>query len=258
MKKLSHNARIGIVNRGEAAYRFIRAVKEYNYLNSTQFTTIAFYIDKESTAVFATEADESYALSSFSNFSKVKNSAYLCHELLIEALVQSGCEAVWPGWGFVSEDADFVAKVEAAGLLFIGPSSEVMLQIGDKIKSKELAEEAGTPVTPWSKSGVPTLEDAYVVAEKIGYPCVVKASNAGGGRGIRFVFTKEEMEAQYQSAVEETIRITGTNLVFIERLVRYGRHLEVQALADRHGCIRTFGVRDCSVQRKNQKIIEET
>jgi acetyl/propionyl-CoA carboxylase alpha subunit/acetyl-CoA carboxylase carboxyltransferase component len=258
MKELKSDARIGIINRGEAAYRFIRAVKEYNLLNGTQLSSVAFYTDKESSAVFAREADYAYPLSGFSRFEKVAGPAYLDYDLLMEALTESGCDGVWVGWGFVSEDAEFVRRVEKAGLVFLGPSSEVMERVGDKIQSKELAEISKTPVTPWSRGPVESLEKAYEMAEHIGYPCVVKASNAGGGRGIRFVFTKEEMAAQYQSAVDETLRITGNTLVFMERLVSRGRHLEVQALADRHGNVKTFGVRDCSVQRKNQKIIEET
>ncbi len=258
MKFLSNDARIGIINRGEAACRFIRAACEFNLLNDTQVKTVAFYTDKEKDALFVQEADFAYALSSFSRFADVKGPVYLDHELLIQALVETGCQGVWVGWGFVSEDAEFVRKVEEAGLVFLGPGSTVMHLVGDKISSKELAEKSGTPICPWSGGPVPNLDEAYKVAEKIGYPCVVKASNAGGGRGIRFVFNKDEMAAQYQSAVEETLRITGNTLVFMERLVEVGRHLEVQALADAHGCIKTFGVRDCSVQRKNQKIIEET
>ncbi|MGL4524640.1 MAG: carboxyl transferase domain-containing protein [Spirochaetia bacterium] len=258
MEVLSCSARIGIVNRGESAYRFIRAVREYNLLYDKSLSSVAFYTEKEKEALFAQEADDAYALSSFSAFKDLKGPAYLDHELLIQALIQSQCDAVWVGWGFVSEDSEFVKKVEDAGLIFLGPSSHVMHLVGDKISSKELAERSGTPICPWSGGPVPSLDEAYKVAEKIGYPCVVKASNAGGGRGIRFVFNKNELAQQYQSAVDETLRVTGNTVVFMERLVEEGRHLEVQALADMHGCVKTFGVRDCSVQRKNQKIIEET
>lgn len=258
MKFLSEDARIGIINRGEAACRFIRAAGEYNLLFDKQIQTVAFYTDKEKDALFSQEADYAYPLSQFSRFKDVKGPVYLDHELLIQALKESGCQGVWVGWGFVSEDAKFVRKVEEADLVFLGPSSHVMHLVGDKISSKELAEKSGTPICPWSGGPVPSLEEAYKVAEKIGYPCVVKASNAGGGRGIRFVFHENELATQFQSAVEETQRITGNTIVFMERLVEEGRHLEVQALADAHGCVKTFGVRDCSVQRKNQKIIEET
>lgn len=258
MEFLSSNARIGIINRGEAACRFIRAAHEYNLLHDKKIETVAFYTDKEKDALFSQEADFSYPLSQFSRFKDVQGPVYLDHELLMQALLETHCEGVWVGWGFVSEDADFVRKVEEAGLVFLGPTSRVMHLVGDKISSKEVAEKSGTPICPWSGGPVLSLEDAYRVAEKIGYPCVVKASNAGGGRGIRFVFTENELAGQFQSAVEETRRITGNTIVFMERLVEEGRHLEVQALADAHGCVKTFGVRDCSVQRKNQKIIEET
>lgn len=257
MKNLKDDARIGIINRGECAFRFIRAVKEYNLSNNINLCSVAFYVDDERSAVFAKEAHDSFCLNNFKGFSNT-SSPYLNHELLITALKESNCDAVWVGWGFVSEDAEFVARVEEAGLVFLGPSSHLINLVGDKISSKELAERSNTPICPWSKGSVKSLEEAYAVSEKIGYPVVVKASNAGGGRGIRFVFNKEEMPAQYESAREETIRVTGGDLMFIERLVEIGRHLEVQSLADRHGNIKTFGVRDCSVQRKNQKIIEET
>ncbi|MBP7494712.1 MAG: ATP-grasp domain-containing protein, partial [Spirochaetales bacterium] len=130
--------------------------------------------------------------------------------------------------------------------------------LGDKIAAKELAERTRVPICPWSRGVVASLEDAKEIAKQIGYPVIIKAANAGGGRGIRFVLKPEELPSQYRSAVEETLRITGNTVVFIERLVQRGRHLEVQVLADRHGNVKTFGVRDCSVQRKNQKIIEET
>ena len=255
---LKDNARIGIVNRGEAAVRFIRAVRDFNRFYGTDLETVAFYTDRERDALFVQEADAAFPLSSFKSFSSGKGSPYLNRELLLEALTETGCRAVWVGWGFVSEDAEFATMVEKARLLFLGPSAAAMAMLGDKIAAKELAEKSDVPICPWSKGPVENLEAAKRFAEKIGYPVIVKAANAGGGRGIRFVLTPEELAAQYKSAVDETLRITGNTVVFIERLVEKGRHLEVQVLADRHGNVKTFGVRDCSVQRKNQKIVEET
>lgn len=256
--KLKDNAKIGIINRGEAALRFIRAVKEYNSQNNTSLTTVALYIDKEEYAPFVKQADEGLALSSLSLFPGKQKSPYLDHELILEGLTQTKCDAIWVGWGFVSEDAPFTEKIEKAGIVFMGPSSTAMATLGDKIQAKDLADSADVPILPWSKKSVDTLEEAEKVSLEIGYPVIVKASNAGGGRGIRFVRTPEELASQYKSAQEETLRITGNSIVFIEYLVEQGRHLEVQVLADAHGNVNTFGVRDCSVQRKNQKIIEET
>jgi len=255
---LRSNSRIGIVNRGEAALRFIRAVQEYNGLHGTELQTVAFFIDKEEYAPFVKMADDSQALSEITGFPGKQKSPYLDHELMLEALSKNSCDAVWVGWGFISEDAVFAQKIEEAGIIFIGPSSTSMALLGDKISAKELAEKAHVPILPWSRESVGSYEEAVQISEKIGYPVIVKAANAGGGRGIRFVHTPEVLEVQFKSAKEETIRITGNDIVFIEYLVEKGRHLEVQVLADMHGNINTFGVRDCSIQRKNQKIIEET
>lgn len=255
---LQNHSRIGIINRGEAAMRFIRAAQEYNSLNGTSLSTAAFYIDAENEALFAKEADTSIALSSLPSFAAGTGSPYLNKSLMIEALKTAECDAVWVGWGFVSEDAEFVEMVEKEGLVFLGPDSKAMALLGDKIAAKELCETSNVPILAWSRGPVRSVDEARTHAQNIGYPCIVKAANAGGGRGIRFVHTPEELERQFNSAREETVRITGDDIVFIERLVENGRHLEVQCLSDRHGTVHTFGVRDCSVQRRNQKIIEET
>jgi acetyl/propionyl-CoA carboxylase alpha subunit/acetyl-CoA carboxylase carboxyltransferase component len=251
-------SRIGIVNRGEAAIRFIRAVREYNSVYQTNLTTAVFYLDKESEALFVKEADIACPLSQLAAFAKNQGTAYLNRDLMLGALLSTHCQAVWVGWGFLAEDASFAQMIEEAKLVFIGPSSESMALLGDKISAKELAERAHVPVLPWSKGPVNDVEEASQVSARIGYPVIVKASNAGGGRGIRFVRKPEELTAQYLSAQEEAVRTTGSKVMFIEHLVVTGRHLEVQTLADRYGNVSTFGVRDCSVQRRNQKIIEET
>lgn len=255
---MSANARIGIVNRGEPAMRFIRAVKEYNAEHGTHMTTVAFFIPEEGEALFTKEADFAVPFSDIPAGSTSAATPYLNHDQLINGLLQTSCTAVWPGWGFVSEDADFVARVEQEGLVFLGPDSGPMAALGDKIQAKELAEQSQVPVLPWSKGAVRSIEEAQKMADQIGYPCILKAANAGGGRGIRFVMKPDELLPQFTSARDETIRITGNDILFMERLVVRGRHLEVQCIADRHGTVATFGVRDCSVQRKNQKIIEET
>ncbi|MCP5515298.1 MAG: biotin/lipoyl-binding protein [Spirochaetales bacterium] len=260
-KLLKPDGRIGILNRGEAAYRFIRSLKEYNNLYSVNLKSVSFYIEKEEQSLFAKSSDESYLLSGMSGISGSPGKAimpYLDHDLLIDALKKTSCSAVWAGWGFLSEDSEFAGKIEKSGIVFLGPSGEAMALLGDKISAKALAEKSDVPVLPWSMRPLAGIDDACQFAEKLGYPVIIKASNAGGGRGIRIVRSKHEMEAMYKSAREETLRITGNDLLFMECFVEKGRHLEVQVLADTHGNINTFGVRDCSIQRRNQKIIEET
>jgi acetyl/propionyl-CoA carboxylase alpha subunit/acetyl-CoA carboxylase carboxyltransferase component len=254
---LHASSRIGIVNRGEPAIRFLRAVREYNEAHGTAVTTVAFHLDEEADALFAREADEAVPFRTVPGATQA-GTVYLDHEVLLAGLERTGCDGVWAGWGFVSEDAEFARLVADAGLVFLGPDHEAMRLLGDKIAAKDLAERSGVPILPWSKRAIGDLADARTVAEEIGYPVIVKAAHAGGGRGIRFVLTPQELERQLASAREETKRITGDEIVFIERLVRTGRHLEVQCIRDRHGNVYTFGVRDCSVQRRNQKIIEET
>jgi acetyl/propionyl-CoA carboxylase alpha subunit/acetyl-CoA carboxylase carboxyltransferase component len=254
---LSSDSRIGIVNRGEPAIRFIRAVREYNEMHGTRLRTVALYLDEESDALFVTEADDSVAFRTVPGATQI-GAIYLDRQVILRALETAGCDAVWPGWGFVSEDAEFAATIERAGMVFLGPDARAMGLLGDKIAAKELAERSDVPILPWSKREIRDLEDARAISREIGYPVIVKAAHAGGGRGIRFVMTEAELEPQFNAAREETMRITGDQIVFIERLVVTGRHLEVQCLSDRHGNVYTFGVRDCSVQRRNQKIIEET
>ncbi len=255
---LDKNARIAIINRGESALRFIRAAREYNALYGTYLKTVAFFLEKEENAPFVKLADDAFSLAKTERYPGKQKTPYLDHELLLEAISKSRCDAVWVGWGFVSEDAVFAEKIEKAGIIFLGPSAAAMSLLGDKIAAKDLAEKADVPILPWSRSPIKDIAHAQEISEDIGYPVIIKAANAGGGRGIRFVKTPDALEPMLKSAKDETVRITGNDIVFIEALVEKGRHLEVQVLSDLHGNINTFGVRDCSVQRKNQKIIEET
>jgi len=258
-RTLSERARIGIANRGEPALRFIRAVRECNNYRHTDFKTVVFYLDIDKDAPFVQEAHIAIPLSMLDGYNpKNRGAVYLDKKLLIQGIQKAGCEAVWVGWGFLSEDPGFVSMVENEGFVFIGPDSKSMALLGDKIEAKRLAEKTDVPIVPWSGKPVHSTAEAREVIDRIGYPCIVKAANAGGGRGIRAVRTGEELEGRYKSARDETVRVTGGDTVFIEKLVQDGRHLEVQVLADKYGNVSTFGVRDCSVQRRNQKIIEET
>ena len=255
---MQKNAKIGIINRGEAAVRFVRAAKEFNTLYGTAFETIAFYTSAESDALFIKEADQAFNLEDFVGFGTLTGSPYLACEFLIDALRQTACEGIWVGWGFVAENAAFAALAEKHGLVLIGPSAEAMDLLGDKIKAKDLADRSQVPTCPWSGSSLETLEEARAAAERIGYPVILKSANGGGGRGIRKVLTPDELPQQFKSVTDEIFRFYGNRVIFLEALVVRGRHLEVQALGDLYGNVHTFGVRDCSVQRNNQKIIEET
>ena len=246
--------RIAIVNRGEAAMRLIHAVRDLNaeHPDREPITTIALFTDAERSAMFAREADEAYPLGPASE------RPYLNHELLARVLTDAKADAVWVGWGFVAEDASFADLVEGLGITFIGPSGDAMRQLGDKIGSKLIAEEVGVPVAPWSRGGVDTLDEALAAADRIGYPLMLKATAGGGGRGIRKVTNREELTDAYQRTRDEAQRAFGSGVVFLESLVTGARHVEVQVIADGQGTAWAIGVRDCTVQRRNQKIIEES
>ena len=246
--------RIAIVNRGEAAMRLIHAVRDLNAERPSepQITVIALYTDAERTAMFVREADEAYPLGPASE------RPYLNHALLARVLTEARADAVWVGWGFVAEDAGFADLVESLGITFIGPSGDAMRKLGDKIGSKLIAEEVGVPVAPWSRGPVDSLDEALAAAGRIGYPLMLKATAGGGGRGIRRVDVPEDLTDAYQRTREEAERAFGSGVVFLEKLVTGARHVEVQVIADGQGTAWALGVRDCSVQRRNQKVIEES
>ncbi|SCL38165.1 Acetyl/propionyl-CoA carboxylase, alpha subunit [Micromonospora rhizosphaerae] len=246
-------SRIAIVNRGEAAMRLIHAVRELNAeTGAPPIETIAFYTDAERTATFVREADHSYCLGPASA------RPYLNHRTLERALVETRADAAWVGWGFVAEDPAFAELCEKIGVTFIGPSAEAMRTLGDKIGAKLIAEEVGVPVAPWSRGAVESLAAAKRAAAEIGYPLMLKATAGGGGRGIRVVRSDEELTDAYERTSLEAERAFGSGVVFLERLVTGARHVEVQVIADGQGTAWALGVRDCSVQRRNQKVIEES
>ncbi len=246
--------RIAIVNRGEAAMRLIHAVRDLNAQKPSDppIRTIALATDGERTAMFAREADEVFLLG------PAASRPYLDHVLLERALRETRADAVWVGWGFVAEDPAFAELCDRIGVRFIGPSAEAMRKLGDKIGSKLIAEEVGVPVAPWSRGGVDTLADALEAAERIGYPLMLKATAGGGGRGIRRIDTPDDLTEAFQRTRDEAERAFGSGVVFLERLVTGARHVEVQVIADGQGTAWALGVRDCSIQRRNQKVIEES
>jgi len=244
--------RIAIVNRGEAAMRLIHAVRELNAQGGEQIETVALYTDGERSAMFVREADSAYALG------PAVDRPYLDLPVLERALKETGSDAAWVGWGFVAEDPNFADMCDRIGVTFIGPSGSAMRRLGDKIGSKLLAEEVGVPVAPWSRGAVDDIEAAHAMAHEIGYPLMLKATAGGGGRGIRVVTSDDELADAYQRTRDEAARAFGNGVVFLEHLVTGARHVEVQIIADGQGTAWALGVRDCSVQRRNQKVIEES
>ncbi|MEI2776744.1 MAG: carboxyl transferase domain-containing protein [Tetrasphaera sp.] len=247
-------SRIAVINRGEAAMRLIHAVRDLNAGagSGPSIEVVALHTEGEKTAMFVREADIAY------NLGPASARPYLDHAVLERAMKETGADAVWVGWGFVAEDASFADLCARIGVTFIGPSGEAMRKLGDKIGSKLIAEEVGVPVAPWSRSGVDTLEEATAAAAQVGYPLMLKATAGGGGRGIRKLTSDAELEAAFQLTRDEALRAFGNGTVFLEKLVTGARHVEVQVIADGRGSAWALGVRDCSVQRRNQKVIEES
>ncbi len=245
--------RLAIVNRGEAAMRCIRAVKALRTHERSELRVIALYTDVDRDTPFVRHADAVERLDS----PRGEVAAYLDHDGILDALRRAGADAVWPGWGFVAEDPRFVERVTKAGIRFLGPSAEAMRQLGDKISSKEIASASGVPVSPWSEGVVENVSQAVEHAARIGYPVVVKATAGGGGRGIRVVTRPEDLAAAFASAGSEARAAFGDGRLFIERKVTGGRHIEVQIAADLDGVVLALGCRDCSVQRRHQKVLEE-
>ncbi|RZS34031.1 acetyl/propionyl-CoA carboxylase alpha subunit [Herbihabitans rhizosphaerae] len=244
-------SRVAIVNRGEAAMRLIHAVRDLSAETRTRIETVALYTDEDRGATFVREADVAYPLGPASA------RPYLDHAVLERALVETGADAAWVGWGFVAEDPAFAELCDKIGVTFVGPSAEAMRKLGDKIGAKLIAEEVGVPVAPWSRGEVATLEDALRAGGEIGYPLMLKATAGGGGRGIRKVTSADELADAYERTSQEALRAFGSGVVFLERLVTGARHVEVQVISDGETAW-ALGVRDCSVQRRNQKIIEES
>ncbi len=235
--------------------RLIHAVRDLNARHSSeieQIRTIALHTDVDAGSAFVREADEAHLLGA------AADRPYLDHAVLERALTETRADAAWVGWGFVAEDPAFAELCDRLGVTFIGPSPAAMRKLGDKIGSKLIAEEVGVPVAPWSGGSVDSLEEALASAEKVGYPLMLKATAGGGGRGIRKVTSDAELTDAYQRTRDEAERAFGSGVVFLEKLVTDARHVEVQVIADGQGTAWAIGVRDCSVQRRNQKVIEES
>ncbi|MDR2533087.1 MAG: acetyl-CoA carboxylase biotin carboxylase subunit [Oscillospiraceae bacterium] len=239
--------KILIANRGEIAVRVIRACRELG------IKTVAVYSTADNAALHTLIADESVCIGP-----PASKDSYLNMKALISACEITGAEAIHPGYGFLSENAAFVRLCEKCGIKWIGPPADAIEAMGDKANAKETMKKAGVPVVPGSDGAVKTVEEAEKIADEIGYPILIKASSGGGGRGIRPVHKKEELKDQIQAAKTEAKAFFGDDAVYIEKFVENPRHVEIQLLADEHGNVIHLGERDCSCQRRNQKLIEET
>ena len=235
-----------VANRGEIAIRIFRACAEL------QIRSVGIYSEEDKYALFRTKADESYLIGE----GKGPVDAYLDIDGIIALAKKKKVDAIHPGYGFLSENAEFARKCEENGITFIGPDSSIMEKLGDKINSKIVAHEANVPTIPGVEKALKTVKEAKAVAEKIGYPVMVKASNGGGGRGMRIVRRVEDLEIEFENARSESRKAFGEDLIFIEKYIEDPKHIEVQVLGDTYGNIVHLYERDCSVQRRHQKIIE--
>ena len=239
-------SKILIANRGEIALRVIRACKELDV------ATVAVHSTADSDAMHVRMADESVCIGPPSG-----SDSYLNVAAIIAACEITGAEAVHPGYGFLSENASFVQVLEDHGITFIGPSAEHIRMMGDKITAKETMINLGVPCVPGSPGGVPTLEEAHKVSDKMGFPVIVKATAGGGGRGMKLALTKNDLNEAFGSARSESKAAFGNDEVYIEKYLQKPRHIEVQIMSGKNKTVH-LGERDCSVQRRHQKLIEET
>src|SRR5271166_6095834 len=252
--------RVVIVNRGEAAIRFIHAAREFNREHGTSICTIALYTEPDRHAMFVREADEAVSLGAVRIIDPTTNqpkSTYVDFTSLKSAMESARADAAWVGWGFVAESPDFADLCREMGIVFIGPDSDAMRRLGDKISSKRLAEQAQVPVALWSNGPVETIDDAMRHAERLGYPLLIKATSGGGGHGLRRVNSANQLARAFEGARTEAFKAFGDATVFMEQLVQGARHVEVQVIADDFGTTWAVGVRDCTIQRHHQKILEE-
>lgn len=239
--------KILIANRGEIAVRIIRACKEMN------IKTVAVYSEIDKDAMHTRLADEAICIGP-ANSSK----SYLNFKNIIEAANITGADSIHPGFGFLSENSQFAKICEESNIKFIGPSYKVIELMGNKSNAKELMKSAGVPVVPGSNGSIKGIKDAINIAKKIGYPVMLKAAAGGGGKGIRIANNEEELEKSYNLVKQEAKLSFNDDEIYIEKFIKNPRHVEIQVLADEHGNVIHLGERDCTVQRKHQKVIEET
>ncbi|WP_217376746.1 acetyl/propionyl/methylcrotonyl-CoA carboxylase subunit alpha [Paenarthrobacter ureafaciens] len=235
-----------IANRGEIAVRIIRAARDEG------IASVAVYADPDRDALHVRLADEAYALGG-----NTAAESYLVMDKIIDVAKQAGADGIHPGYGFLAENAEFAAKVIEAGITWIGPSPEAISALGDKVQARHIAEKVGAPLVPGTADPVKDADEILKFAEEFGLPVAIKAAFGGGGRGIKVARTMEEIPELYESAVREAVAAFGRGECFIERFLDAPRHVETQCLADAYGNVVVVSTRDCSLQRRNQKLVEE-
>ena len=233
-----------IANRGEIALRIIRACKELD------ITSVAIFSEVDVEGIWVRKADECYPIMG----DVVK--AYLNFEKIISIAKKASCDAIHPGYGFLSENADFARACEENGIIFIGPKPEHIELFGDKMASKVAMKKVGVPVLEGTDEPITNIEDGAKIAKEIGFPVIIKAAFGGGGRGMRIVKEQKDFKDMFESATNESMKYFGRNEVFIEKYVENPRHIEIQVIADKYGNVLHLGERDCSIQRRHQKVIE--
>lgn len=239
-------SKILVANRGEIAVRIIRACKEMG------IATVAVYSETDRDALHVALADQSFCIGSAE-----PSESYLNQDQIISAALMAGAQAIHPGYGFLSENAQFARQCRKNGLVFIGPDADSMERLSNKAELKKLVADTGLPVIPGSMT-VTSVEEAIRIADKIGYPVMLKACSGGGGRGIRLMRDALELEAGYLEAAAEAVSAFGDGSLYLEKYIFPARHIEMQILADEAGNVVCLGDRDCSLQRRNQKLIEES
>ncbi len=239
-------SKVLIANRGEIAVRIIRAARDEG------IASVAVYAEPDREALHVRMADEAFALGG-----ATAADSYLVVDKIIDAAHQSGADAVHPGYGFLAENAEFAQRVIDEGLTWIGPSPEAIASLGDKVQARHIAEKVGAPLVPGTKNPVESTQEVLDFADAHGLPLAIKAAYGGGGRGIKVVRTREEIPELYESAVREAVAAFGRGECFVERFLDSPRHVETQCLADAAGNVVVVSTRDCSLQRRNQKLVEE-
>lgn len=238
--------KILVANRGEIALRIMKSAREMG------IKTVAVYSEADRNSPHVKYADEAVLLGP-----SPSNQSYLLGDKIIEVCIELKVDGIHPGYGFLSENGAFAEAVEKAGITFIGPKAKSMQIMGDKLSAKEAAKEFGIPLVPGTEGAVEDPEEAKKISREIGFPVLIKASAGGGGKGMRIVEREEELEEQIHSAISEAKSAFGNGAVFIEKYVGSPRHIEVQILCDTHGNMVHLFERDCSVQRRHQKVVEE-
>ena len=251
--------RVAVINRGESAVRFMRAARSWSREHAHPLTVVALYTTPERDAPFVRMASAAVDLGEplVPGPDGRMKSAYLDVDRVLDLAVAAGADAVWPGWGFLAESPALPDACKERGIVFLGPSGDVMRAMGDKIAAKQIAEQENVPVSPWSQGPLSSLAEAQAHGQRIGFPVLLKATAGGGGRGIRLVRSPDELESAYRSADAEAAAAFGNPILFMEAFVAKARHVEVQVLGDQHGNFWALGTRDCSMQRRNQKLLEE-